>query len=71
MVPVISVLDEELQSSGLSFCTPSEFQLQLSSEVGGGTVVSLPVKYVIALVLNPQQNSDVAVLQSFVTLPSE
>lgn len=70
MVPVISVLDEELQSSGLSFCTPFEFQLQLSSQIGG-TAVSLPVKYVIALVLNLQQNSDVAVLQSFVALPSE
>lgn len=32
--------------------------------------MSLPVKYVIALVLNLQQITDVAVLQSFVALPS-
>lgn len=71
MVPVISVLNEELQSSGLLFCTLSEFQLQLGSQVGGITVVSLPVKYVVALVLNPQQSIDIGVLQNFVTLPSE
>lgn len=71
MVRVISVLNEELQSSGLLLCTLSVFHLQLGYQVGGGTVVSLPVKYVVALVLNPQQSTDVRVLQSFLMLPSE
>lgn len=34
-------------------------------------MVSLPVKYWVALVLNPQRGTDVPVLQSFVALPSE